>query len=256
MSLTYNTWFASFFNRVAAVSTATTLSPGGGISSYTDPNWLQELPSVIDYAEQRIYREMDLLNERVIDQSGILIAGQRAFNLPTTIGNWVLCEYINVITPAGLAPSVGTRNALVPVSRAYMDYSWPSNSSFQALPQVWVPVQQTPTTFTVNLGPTPDQAYNIEVIGLQRPTPLSATNQTTFLSNVLPDLFFTATMIAASAYMRDFGQQSDNPQMAQSWEAQYQTLLKSAMHEEARKMYRSGGWTAQQSTPVEAPPRQ
>ena len=63
MSLTYNSWFASFFNRIAAISTATPLTPAGVVSSYTDPFWNNELPNIIDYAEQRIYREADLLNE-------------------------------------------------------------------------------------------------------------------------------------------------------------------------------------------------
>ena len=254
MSLTYNSWFASFFNRVAAVSTATTLSPGGGISSYTDPNWVTELPNVIDYAEQRIYRELDLLNERVIDQSGVLIAGNRSFILPNVSGNWVVVEYINVSTAAGLSVTV-SRSPLVPVSRAYMDFAWPSAGNAQGIPNNWTPITQTPTAFTINLGPTPDQAYTVEVIGTQRPSPLSSGNPTTFLTTVLPDLFFTATMVAAAGYMRDYGQQSDNPAQSVSWEQQYNLLMKSALSEETRKTYRSGGWTAQQTRPESTPPR-
>lgn len=251
MSLTYASWFQAFFNRVAAVSTATVNGPGGSVSSYTDPFWLYELPSVIDYAEQRIYREADFLNERVVDRSGILTAGIRSFNLPTTLGNWVLLEYINVTGPSLTGPS-----PIVPVSRAYIDFAFPYNSSQQGLPQVFAPIQQTQTNFVINLGPTPDQAYTVECIGMQRPTPLSSSNQSTYLSTVLPDLFFTATMIAATGYMRDFGQQSDNPAASVSWETQYQTLLKSARDEEARKLFRSGGWTAQKTAQQTTPQRE
>jgi hypothetical protein len=37
--------------------------------------------------------------------------------------------------------------------------------------------------------------------------------------------------------MRDFGSQSDNPAQAQSWESQYQNLIKSANKEEMQKRY-------------------
>ena len=40
------------------------------------------------------------------------------------------------------------------------------------------------------------------------------------------------------------GSQSDNPQQAQSWEAQYQGLIKSAEMEEVRKKFAGPGWTS------------
>jgi hypothetical protein len=48
---------------------------------------------------------------------------------------------------------------------------------------------------------------------------------------------------------------SDDPAMAQSYEAQYQTLLKGAVVEEARKKFESSGWTSQSPSPVATPSR-
>lgn len=244
MGLTYNSFFNSLFNTVAAAST-------GLGSSATDPIWSNEVPNVIDYGEQRMYRDLDLLVERVTDTSAVATAFNRLFDLPTSIGTFVVLEYLSVITPSTAAIATGARTPLIPVSRAYLDFAFPANSSYSGTPQVYAMRDNA----SVLLGPSPNLSFPMECIGTQRPAPLSASNQTTFLSTQLPDVFFACCMIKASAFMRDFGQESDAPAMSTSWEAQYQLLLKSADMEEARKMYRSAGWTAQQQRAASAPPR-
>ena len=84
---------------------------------------------------------------------------------------------------------------------------------------------------------------------------MAASNQTTFISQYLPDLLIMASMVYISAYQRNFGRQSDDPQMAQSYESQYQTLLKSAAVEEARKKFEGPGWTSQSPSPISSPTR-
>jgi hypothetical protein len=64
-----------------------------------------------------------------------------------------------------------------------------------------------------------------------------------------------ASMIFVSGYQRNFGRASDDPAMAQSYEAQYQTLLKGATVEEARKKFESSGWTSQSPAVVSSPSR-
>lgn len=100
------------------------------------------------------------------------------------------------------------------------------------------------------VGPAPDQAYTVEVIGTIRPTPLSATNTTTYLTLYLPDLFVAASMIFMSGYMRDFGSQTDDGQQSVSWDTQYTKLFASANVEEMRKKYSSGAWGSLQPTPI------
>jgi hypothetical protein len=84
---------------------------------------------------------------------------------------------------------------------------------------------------------------------------LSATNTTTFISNYLPDVFIMASMIYVSGYQRNFGRANDDPQMAVSYESQYQALLKSALVEEARKKFDASGWSSQSPSPVATPTR-
>ena len=49
----------------------------------TDPNFVAIEPSIIDYAEQRIYRELDLLGTNITDSTATLTASNRNFTLPS-----------------------------------------------------------------------------------------------------------------------------------------------------------------------------
>lgn len=218
-------------------------------------NIVTMLPNAIDYGEQRIYRELDLLNTVFRDSTASLTPGNRDFTLPTlstslTTGKFVTTQGFNVITPAATAPSAGIRNPLVPVTRDYLDLAWPSSTG-AGLPTNFAMITQD----TIVVGPWPDAAYRVEVIGTIRPAALSDTNTTTFLTQYLPDLFFAATAVFAFGWQRDFGGQADDPQTAQSWETQYGKLMGSAMVEEVRKRYQGPAWTPLSPSPIATPPR-
>ena len=223
MSLTYTTYVAEL--RLLAVA------------ADSDTNFTNNLPSVIDYAEQRIYRELQLLSTIVRDSSANAAASNRNFTLPTSLGRFVTVQSVNVITPQGEDVTSGTRNALLPTSREFIDFTWPVNDADSAttVPQYFAMI----TDQTLIFGPPPGDTFNVEIVGTIRPTPLSASNTTTFLSLYLPDLLLAASMIQISGYMRNFGSQADDPKMAQSWEQQYQTLFASANAEELRKKFGS-----------------
>lgn len=218
------------------------------VISTTDANFVIMLPGAIDYAEQRIYRELDLLYTIVTDSSAALTVSNRNFTLPTDQGVYIVVNDVNLITPAGTPASTGSRTPLVPVSQAAIDMMWPASTADTGPPQVYC----RPNSTALIVGPSPDGAYVLEVIGTQRPQPLSATNATTILTQYVPDLFMAAQMIYASGYMRNFGAQSDNPQMASSWESQYTNLMKSAAVEQFRAKFASQGWSSQTPSPVAA----
>lgn len=236
MSLNYTTY-------VTAISTLTEIP-----SSNTDFTTI--FPDCIDYAEQRIYRELDLLNTVVRDSSATLTPNSRNFSLPTSIGIFLVVNGINIITPAGTVPASGTRNPLTPTSRDFLDLAWPSVTG-ATLPTKYAMITQG----EIVLGPWPDAAYVVEVIGTQRPLPISSTNPTTQLSLYFPDILVAASMIFMSGYMRNFGSQADDPKMAQSWENQYQTLMGSATAEEFRKRIMGSSWTPLTQGPAAAPAR-
>lgn len=218
------------------------------VSQDPDPAFNGILPSCIDYAEQRIYRELNLLNTVQTDTSVSTLAGTRTIEIPNT---FVVVNDVAIFTPAGADVSNGTRKPLVPVSRSVIDMLWPGAPGANGEPQMFSMVDQ----WNMVLGPTPDGVYIVETVGTTRPEALSSDNQTTFLSERLPDLFMAASMIFMTGYQRNFGQQANDPQMGTSWEAQYQALKVSADNEETRKHFWASAWSSQPVAPQAAPPR-
>jgi|SRR6516162_663754 len=216
--------YTAYVNSIGALAVVTT----------TDVNFQNMLPNAIDYGEQRIFRDLNLIANRVRDQTGAFTANSRTLALPSSAGTFVQIQAINVVTPFTATVLTGTRNSLIPAALRTIDFLYPlETTSGTSVPYLYAHFNQT----TLIVGPSPDQNYPVEVIGTIRPLPLSASNGTTFLSQYLPDLFIAASMIFVSGYLQNFGQQSDNPQMAQSWEKQYESLLESAGKEEVRKKF-------------------
>lgn len=216
-----------------------------------DANFVAAFPNLIDNVEQRIYTDLDLLATMVRDSSAALTAGNRNFILPSTIGVFVVVEQMNAITPAGTVnPELGARNPLLPASKEMLDVLYPSATG-SSVPVYFAPITQT--SFIV--GPWPLAAYQMEVVGTQRPAPMSASNGTTFLSLYLPQLLFAAGMVEGSGYQKNFSEAGDQPQSAISWEGRYQSLLKSSYTEEMRKKFGSEGWSSKQPDPIATPPR-
>lgn len=242
MSLTYAT-FQTALSTLTAIPT-------------TNTDFIAILPNVIDYAEQRIYRELDMINEDVRDSSAATSTANRNFTLPTSIGTFQVISGINIITPASTSAELGTRNPCTPVSRDVLDLIYPSATG-ATVPTMFSYLSQSLVAGQTNVlfGPWPDASYTVEVIGKVIPTPLSATNTTTFLSLYLPDLFLAASMVFMSGYLKNFSAQGDDPKQAQSWENQYQMLKASADVWESRKKFAGASWTSKQLEPTAQPQR-
>ena len=223
----------------------------------TDVNFQAILPMMLDYASLRICRDLDLISTSVsLDGNAYrLTAGNRKLNFNENLSNgssFVVCEQINLIVGGGSNPDNAERIPLLPTTKEFLDAvygsSLPANC---AQPKYFAPFNES--LFLV--GPVPDINYFVEVVGTVRPATLSPTVTVTFISQYLPDLLIMASMVYISAYQRNFGRQSDDPQMAQSYEGQYQTLLKQAGVEEARKKFEAGAWSSQGPAAVATPTR-
>lgn len=236
MALNYTTFVSSLANMITV--------------PITDVNFQQAVPNIIDDAEQRLYRELDLLST-VVTATGLLTANSRQFTLPTTNGTFVVVEQMNAITPAGTTnPELGTRVPMLPVTKEYQDAVWPSVAG-AGVPQFFAPVNQQGWI----LGPWPDAAYTVEVIGTIRPAPLSESNQNTFLTDNLPDVFLAAALVFSAGYQQNFSAMGDNPQAGVTWETHVKPLIESAKGEELRKKFQSNAWSSKAPSPIATPPR-
>jgi hypothetical protein len=218
------------------------------------PNFVLALPSIIDYAEQRCYRELDLLQARA-SWYGTLTPASPAFKLSTGISYPLTTdlplpltvERVRILMPTTvpIPPTPGAVTSAVPctpTSAEFLDAIYGFGST--AGVPVWF--SHTSQDF-LDFGPPPDQAYVVALFGMYRPFPLYSASpndgtQTTFLTSFFPDLFLAAAMINAAGYQKNFGAMMDDPKMAQSWETQFNLLLPSAKAEEMRKRFH--GWQA------------
>lgn len=232
MSLNYNTFVTDLANLLVVPS--------------TDPNFTTVLNNIIDDAEGRMYREIDLLETRVVDNSAVLSSANRAFALSTNSGQFVVVEEINVISPATATSTSGSLVQLMNVSREFLNLTYPSNTAVTGTPQFWANIDNT----NMLVGPAPDSPYKVQVTGTIRPTALSSNNSSTFLTQLLPDVFMAASCMFGAAYLKNFGAAQDDPKSGMTWEAVYQTRKQSALDEEFRKRHMSQGWTAKISDPL------
>jgi hypothetical protein len=215
----------------------------------TDPAFQIILPQMITYAENRMYRDLDFLFTSIATTAYGLTTGNRQISVPT--GTFVVPEQINVLVGSS-DPDTATRVPLLPTTKEFLDAVYGSGASAnRGVPIYWVPFDD----YTFLVGPYPDQSYTCELIGTYRPASLSATNLTTFISLYLPDVFIMASMIYVSAYQRNFGRANDDPQMAQSYESQYQALLAKADLEENRKKFEAAAWSSQEPSISATPTR-
>lgn len=234
MSLNYTTYVAQLSNLMVIGS--------------TDANFTTFLPGCIDYAEQRIYRELDLLSERVTDNTGTFTTNSRDFTLPTTFGTYIVVEQINCFTPTGTTTSSGTRSPLNPSTKEFIDAVYPNSQLATGVPAYFAPISNTDYI----VGPAADATYIAEVVGTQRPNPLSVSNSSTVITQYIPDVMIAASMVFATGYQRDFGAQSNDPQASQSWEVQYRTLMESANAEQLRAQFMGSAWNKASPTTTRA----
>lgn len=198
------------------------------VVSETDADFVALLPTIIDNAEQRIYRELDLVSASVV-VSGSMVAYDHYFTLPSTSGHIIVVDAIAII-------DADERRNLLPTTKDVIDFIYPSNNptSPYLLPKLYTRLDDT----RLYIGPVPNWAYTTEVTGTIRPTALSNANGSTFLTLYLSDLFFAASMIAANAVLlKNYGAASEDSQQAMSWESEYQIRMASAKSEELRKLY-------------------
>ena len=233
--------YNSFVQQIATMAVVPT----------TDTNFQIILPQMISYAELRMQRDLDFLSTQISNSSYSFTQGNGTLTIPTA--QFVVMETFEVIDGSG------NSTPLLPVGKEFIQNVYGSGST-QGIPQYFAVYGGDSATTGLTsqnmiVGPIPDSTYSVRLTGTVRSAPLSATNTQTYISVYLPDMMIMASMIYISAYQRNFGRLNDDPAMAQTYESQYQGLLKSAMVEENRKKFESAAWTPYSPAPFASPTR-
>jgi hypothetical protein len=247
--LTYN-GYVSQIATLAVVQTTTS----GSLVVGVDAAFNVILPQMLNYAELRIQRDLDLLPSLTSNTNYATVLGVNTLSIDTNL--FVTVKTLGITSGTVTSP-------LLPVSTEYLQAVW-SDTSVQGQPVCFAMVGSDVGSYgqasnIIQFGPTPDQAYPLTIRGTQRLQTLyvatGSGSNTTFISEYYPDLLIMASMVYISAYQRNFGRMSDDPQMAVSYESQYQALLEGATVEEARKRFQGSAWTANKPPAVATPNR-
>jgi len=236
MALTYS----SYVQQIATMA----------VIPSNDTNFTIILPQMISYAELRMQRDLDFLSTQISTTAYSFTSNNNTLTLPTS--QFIVPQTFEVVNS-------GVSSPLLPVTKEFIQNVYGSGST-TGLPQYFaVYGGDTATTGNTSqymiVGPTPDSNYSTIITGTVRSAPLSATNTTTYISTYLPDMFIMASMIYISAFQRNFGRINDDPQMAQTYESQYQALKASALVEENRKKYEAAAWSSYSPAPAASPTR-
>lgn len=245
--------FNSYVQQIATL--AVVQYTAGTPYSFTDAPSQAMLPQMLNYAELRIQRDLDLFQATATPATYSLSSGANLL----TLGAY---DFVAVQTLNAKATSGGVVSSpLTPVSPEFLQNLYPDNT-VTGPPKFFAPLGGDNTGGTTSqlylIGPYTDQAYTVTAYGLQRlPTLYVSTGSganSTFISTMLPDLLLMASMIFVSGFQRNFGRQSDDPQMAVSYESQYKSLLDAARMENYRARFQASGWSSQ-SVPTATPTR-
>lgn len=252
----------SYDGSVAGTTSYKTQIATMAVVEETNAEFLTILPQAITYAENRICRDLDFLFTSVSNSNYSVALNSRTITVPSAnfypaeAGTLVVCEQINLLTPAGaIDPDSAIRIPLLPTTKEFLDAVY-GVSAATGQPKYFCPFGDGESAYTFLVGPYANATYTVEIVGTYRPASMSATNPTTFISLYLPDLFIMASMIYIAAYQRNFSSaQGNDPQMPVTYETQYQTLLKSAISEENRKKFEAAAWSSQSASTTATPTR-
>jgi hypothetical protein len=252
--LTYN----GYVTQIGTMAVVNTTTVGGIVVGNNDPAFDAIIPQMLNYAELRIQRDLDLLPALTLNTSYSLTAGNNELSI--SVNDFVTVQTITYLDGTTKVP-------LYPVTKEFLQNVF-NDSSVWAPPKYFAMAGGDASTGgntynNIYVGPYPDQDYPLTIRGVQRLPTLykfsdngtDASTQTTFISAYLPDLLIMASMIYISAYQRNFGRMSDDPSMAQSYESQYQALVRGAAGEEGRKKFQASAWSSLSSSPVATPSR-
>jgi hypothetical protein len=176
----------------ASVMTYTSLV--GDISSYlerTDAATLDKIPTFIMLAEQVIASEIKFLGN-LTPMTSTMTAAQSVIDKPA---RWHKTVSMNVTVD-------GEKRPVLLRKYEYLREYWP-NPSLTDVPLYYADYDYD----NWFVSPTPDQAYQFEVLIYQRLQPLSSTNQTNWITNNAPNAMLFGALLQAVIYLKDDARQ-------------------------------------------------
>lgn len=185
-----------------------------------DTSTVDEIPTFISNAEQRICRECETvgLEQYVV---GKFIPGTAVYPKP---GRWRR----NISMNFGSGINDDVRSPIVLRVYEYLVKYWP-NRTETGVPKFYSDYGYS----NILIAPTPDADYPFEWAYLELPQPLSPTVQTNWLTNYAPDALLYATLLEAMPYLK-------NDTRLPIWQNLYDRSLASLKHQDSERIFDRG----------------
>jgi hypothetical protein len=182
------------------------------IQDYTEnseSSFVDNIPTFVQLAEERIYNSVQIPAIRK-NQTGTMTAGNKYLSLPT---DWLATFSLAVITSDEFAGD--TYSYLLDKDVNFIRESFPSTGSLSwALPTHYAQFDQN----TLLLGPTPDNAYGVELHYYYYPESI-VTAETSWLGDNFEDVLLYGSLREAYIYMKG------DADLVSAYEAKYTQAL-------------------------------
>ena len=154
-----------------------------------ETDFVAEVDFFIELAEKRIYRSIDLNSGRKETDSVALVQGTAVVDLPSDA-----ITLYNVI----LVDSAGARTSLIQKDVSFID-DYTGDRTLEGEPRFYAWYDED----SILLGPAPDDATDtLTVSHTYRPTQLSASNTTSWLSLNAPDVLLYACLLEVAIHQK------------------------------------------------------
>jgi hypothetical protein len=182
------------------------------IQSYlerTDTATIEKIPLFIMLAEQVIASQIKFLGNLTVNTSTMVI-GQATIQKPA---RWHKTVSMNVTVG-------GERQPVLLRKYEYLREYWP-NPTNEDVPKFYCDYDYDHWL----IAPTPDVAYNFEVLYYQRVQPLDSSNQTNWFTNYAPQALLFGSLMQAMPFLR-------NDERMPFFQQQYDLIMQTLMAED------------------------
>jgi hypothetical protein len=186
------------------------------IQSYlerSDTATLEKIPLFIMLAEQVIASEIKFLGNLTVNTSAMVV-GQFTIDKPA---RWHKTVSMNVTVN-------GVRQPILLRKYEYLREYWP-NQTATSIPLYYADYDYTHWL----VAPTPDVAYNFEVLYYERVQPLDSTNQTNWFTIYAPQALLYGSLLQAMPFLK-------NDERTPMWQAQYSAIMQTLKAEDVSRI--------------------
>lgn len=195
---------------VAAVMTYDSLVEN--IQSYlerTDQATIDKIPLFIMLAEQVIASQIKFLGNMTV-QTSTMVQGQNIIDKPA---RWHKTVSMNITV-------AGKRYPVLLRKYEYLREYWPDPAQ-ESVPKFYCDYDYTHWL----VAPTPDSAYNFEVLYYERIQPLDSSNQTNWFTIYAPQALLYGSLLQAMPFLK-------NDERIPMWQAQYDLIMQTLIAED------------------------